>query len=124
MSVVLLLLSLVLWLLLLPALDSSGLILATAATGTFTYTRFHIPRAPTAPAMAPAARARPGGLGVRGSSWLAQSSPDPAIPVCKRRRKLPLGELPRPGCMGWVVYEEYKLVPCSSRPAGVVTRCN
>ena len=41
-----------------------GLILAPAATGTFTYTRFHIPRAPTAPATAPAARARPGGLGV------------------------------------------------------------
>ena len=41
------------------------LILAPAVTGTFTYTRFHIPRAPTAPAMAPAARARPGGLGVK-----------------------------------------------------------
>ena len=37
----------------------------TALTGTFTYHRFHIPRAPTAPAMAPAARARPGGLGVK-----------------------------------------------------------
>ena len=41
------------------------LMATTAGTGTFTYTRFHIPRAPTAPAMAPAARARPGGLGVK-----------------------------------------------------------
>ena len=38
------------------------LILATADTRMFTYTRFHIPRAPTAPALAPAAGASPGGL--------------------------------------------------------------
>ena len=38
---------------------------AAAVPRTFTYHRFHIPRAPTAPAMAPAARARPGGLGVK-----------------------------------------------------------
>ena len=38
---------------------------------------------------------RPGpGQAGWGSSWLAQSSPDPAIPVCKRRRKLPLGTAP------------------------------
>ena len=44
-------------------LDPTRLILATAVSGTFTYTRFHIPRASTAPAMAPAAGAGPGGLG-------------------------------------------------------------
>ena len=30
--------------------------------------------------------------------------------------------LPARGAWGGSVYEEYKLVPCSSRPAGVVTR--
>ena len=32
--------------------------------------------------------------------------------------------LPVRGAWGGSVYEEYKLVPCSSRPAGVVTRCS
>ena len=82
---------------------------------------------------------RPGpGQAGWGSSWLAQSSPDPAIPVCRRRRKwqiLPWPNssksrpktslaLPARGAWGGSVYEEYKLVPCSSRPAGVVTRCS
>ena len=39
---------------------------------------------------------RPGpGQAGWGSSWLAQSSPDPAIPVCRRRRKWPLWHCPR-----------------------------
>ena len=39
------------------------LMVTAAGTRTFTYTLFHIPRAPTAPAMAPAAVFGPGGLG-------------------------------------------------------------
>ena len=98
--------------------ERSWLILAAAGTGTFTYTRFHIPRAPTAPAMAPVARPGPGGLG---ANWLAQIRPDPAMPACRRRRKLPLGMTRRRGAWGGSVYDGYRLVPGSSRPAGVVT---
>ena len=57
-----------------------------------------------------------------GANWLAQIRPDPAMPACRRRRKLPLGMTRGRGAWGGSVYDGYRLVPGSSRPAGVVTR--
>ena len=103
------------------ACASLGLMVATTHTRTFTYDRFHTPRAPTAPAMAPAARAGPGGMAAK------LAGPDPPGPGDSGLQETPEVAslaLPARGAWGGSVYEEYKLVPCSSRPAGVVTRCS
>ena len=46
------------------------LILTAAVLGTFTYASFRLPLLPTAPALAPAARASPGGLVSSGATHL------------------------------------------------------
>ena len=76
------------------------LILAPAVTGTFTYTRFHIPRAPTAPALAPAAGASPGGLEGKLAGPDPPGTGDAGLLETSKVASL---ALPRPGCIGWVV---------------------
>ena len=76
------------------------LILATAVTGTFTDTRFHTPRAPTAPAMAPVARAGPGGMAAKLAGPEQPGSGDVGLLETSKVASL---ALPRPGCIGWVV---------------------
>ena len=56
------------------------------------------------------------------ASWLAQIRPDPAIPACRRCRKWPPWHCRGRGASGGSLYDGYRLVPGSSRPAGVVTR--
>ena len=90
----------------------------TALTRTFTYAPFRLPLLPTAPALAPAAGASPGGL----EGELA--GPDPPGSGDAGVQETPeVASWHRPGRGAWggSVYEEYRLVPGSSRPAGVVT---
>ena len=56
------------------------------------------------------------------ASWLAQIRPDPAMPASRRRRKSPPWHCRGRGASGGSLYDGYRLVPGSSRPAGVVTR--
>ena len=91
----------------------------TAGMGTFTYAPFRLPLLPTAPALAPAAGASPGGL----EGELAGPDPPgpgdagvqetPEVASCMTRGR---------GAWGGSVYDGYRLVPGSSRPAGVVTQ--
>ena len=81
-------------------MELERLILATAVTGTFTYHRFHIPRAPTAPALAPAAGASPGGLEGKLAGPDPPGTGDAGLLETSKVASL---ALPRPGCIGWVV---------------------
>ena len=76
------------------------LMVATAHTRTFTYDRFHIPRAPTAPTLAPAAGAGPGGLE---GELAGPDPPGPGDAGLLETSKVASLALPRPGCIGWVV---------------------
>ena len=76
------------------------LMATTAVTGTFTYHRFHIPRAPTAPALAPAAGASPGGLEGKLAGPDPPGTGDAGLLETSKVASL---ALPRPGCIGWVV---------------------
>ena len=64
-----------------------------------TDTRFHTPRAPTAPAMAPAAGAGPGGLG---GELAGPDPPGPGDAGVQDTPEVAPWHDPRPGCMGWV----------------------
>ena len=82
-----------------PRRAAVRLMVTTGGTGTFTNAHFRSPLLPTAPALAPAAGASPGGL----EGELA--GPDPPGPGDDRLQETPEVASrcnPRPGCMGWV----------------------
>ena len=76
------------------------LILPTALTGTFTYAPFRLPLLPTAPALAPAAGASPGGLE---GELAGPDPPGPGDAGVQETPEVASLALPRPGCIGWVV---------------------
>ena len=80
---------------------------------------------PSSPAASPAALAATGGLGgmapklaTAGEAKSGHAGPG----MRQRRRKWPLWALPARGAWGGMLYLKYRLVPCSSRAAGVVSR--
>ena len=76
------------------------MMVATALTGTFTYAPFRLPLLPTAPALAPAAGASPGGLEGELAGPDPPGSGDAGVQEMPEVASL---ALPRPGCIGWVV---------------------
>ena len=78
----------------------AGLMVTTAGTGTFTYAPFRLPLLPTAPALAPAAGAGPGGLE---GELAGPDPPGPGDAGVQETPKVASLALPRPGCIGWVV---------------------
>ena len=79
---------------------SCRLMVTTAGMGTFTYAPFRLPLLPTAPALAPAAGAGPGGLE---GELAGPDPPGPGDAGLLETSKVASLALPRPGCIGWVV---------------------